>query len=41
MDVVGLNVKKKESTTVVNNKQVATDFVEVNALIQAYYQYHN
>jgi hypothetical protein len=41
MDVVSLNMKKSKGTTVVNNKQVATDFVEVNALIQAYYQYHN
>lgn len=41
MDVVSLNMKKSKGITTVKNKQVVADFIEANALIQAYYQYHN
>ncbi|MFA5230551.1 MAG: type 4a pilus biogenesis protein PilO [Candidatus Paceibacterota bacterium] len=41
MDVVSLNMKKSKGTAMIKNKQVVADFIEANALIQAYYQYHN
>ncbi|MDD4784482.1 MAG: type 4a pilus biogenesis protein PilO [Candidatus Paceibacterota bacterium] len=41
MDVINLSLKKTKGLTVVKNKQVVGDFIEANALIEAYYQYHN
>lgn len=41
MDVVSLNMKKSKGIATVKNKQLVTDYIEANALIEAYYQYHN
>lgn len=38
MDLISINMKKTKGITNIKNKQVVSDFIEINAVLNAYYQ---